>query len=111
MEPLILIVVLSFFGFIASIVVANSSLSYKIKFIPHYLKRKYAIMMHVINIALIAIMVMGFRIFGIVILNYTLLLLALAFVTLLLSAKIVTFIANQDGESPEETIEEERERK
>jgi small-conductance mechanosensitive channel len=97
-------------SFAFSLAISNSGYSYKFHLIPHYMKRKYFVIMHAINSALIFISMIAFLV-TLGSLPHPVVMMVVSFICLLISATIVQGIAALRKESVEETIEEEQERK
>ncbi len=98
------------FSFAFSLMISHSEYSYKYPLIPHYMKRKYFVILHLINSTLIFIsMIVSLAFLGH--LPHPVIMMVVSFICLLVSATIVQRIAALKKESPEETIEEEQERK
>ena len=97
-------------SFVFSLIISHSDYSYKFPLIPHYMKRKYFVIMHAINSVLIFISLIVFlSLLGY--LPHAVIMMVVSFICLLVSATIVQRIAKLKKESAEETIEEEQERK
>jgi hypothetical protein len=93
-----------------SVVASHSSWLYKVFMIPRYMKPKYFVLMHSINGVLsVGVILLLTRYLG----HWpnSIMLLIACYPCLLLSANLTRAIAKQKNESPEETIEEEQERK